>query len=115
MKLSAAFSILVDLRFGIQAAFMPTLYAVLDSPSLLLRPSDFSRIFMANLWATFGNGVDENGRGVKQQLITLNAYGVVLDIGAGQSVFIIISCNNGAHNNLYKAMDTRQIISTRAA
>jgi len=84
MKLSAAFSILIDLRFAIQIAFMPTLYAILDSPSLLLRPSILSRTFMAKLWIVFGNGVDTNGRDVKQQLITPNAYGVVLDIGAGQ-------------------------------
>ena len=115
MKLSAAFSILVDLRIVIQIAFMPTFYAVLGSPSLLLRPRVLSRIFMAKLWIVFGNGVDENGRAVKEQLITPNAYGVVLDIGAGQSVSIIISCNNGVRNNPRKAMDTQQIISTRAA
>jgi len=84
MKLSAAFSILLDLHFAIQIAFMPTLYTVLDSSSLLLRPSVLSRIFMAKLWIVVGNGVDTNGRPVKQQLITPNAYGVVLDIGAGQ-------------------------------
>ena len=83
MKLSAAFSILLALRAMIQVAFMPTFYAVLGSPSVLLRPRVISRIFMAKLWIVFGNGVDENSRAIKQQLITPNAYGVVLDIGAG--------------------------------
>ncbi|KAF9466807.1 hypothetical protein BDZ94DRAFT_1157451 [Collybia nuda] len=83
MKLSAAFSILLDLRVGIQAALLPTLRAIMASPSLIFRPAALSRSFMANLWISFGKGVDENGRAVKIQLITPHAHGVVLDIGAG--------------------------------
>ena len=83
MKLSAALSILSDLRFAIQVAILPTLRAILHSPSLLLRPHALSRTFMANLWVSFGPGSDENGRPTKQRLITPNAYGVVLDLGAG--------------------------------
>ncbi|GLB42905.1 putative methyltransferase domain containing protein [Lyophyllum shimeji] len=83
MRLSAAFSILLDLRFAVQQAFIPTVRAIIRSPSLLLRPRALSRLFMAKLWVTFGEGVDENSRLVKQELITPHAYGVVLDIGAG--------------------------------
>ncbi|OSD00414.1 hypothetical protein PYCCODRAFT_1479292 [Trametes coccinea BRFM310] len=83
MKLSAAFSLLADLRFAIRAAFVPTLSAIFKSPLLLIRPSELSRIFMSHVWTVFGNGVDENARPVKQSLIPGNAYGVVLDLGAG--------------------------------
>ncbi|CDO68528.1 hypothetical protein BN946_scf184998.g25 [Trametes cinnabarina] len=83
MKLSAAFALLADLRFAIQAAFMPTLSAIFRSPSLLVHPREVSRIFMSHVWKVFGNGVDESGRAVKQSLIPGNACGVVLDLGAG--------------------------------
>ncbi|KAI0367926.1 hypothetical protein BV20DRAFT_970034 [Pilatotrama ljubarskyi] len=83
MKLSAAFSLLTDLRLAIGTAFMPTLSALWTSPSLLWHPREISRIFMAHVWKLFGNGVDEGGRPVKQTLIPANAYGVVLDLGAG--------------------------------
>lgn len=83
MKLSVALSILTDLRFAIQVAIFPTLRAILHSPSLLLRPHALSRAFMANLWVAFGPGTDQDGRPTKQRLITPNAYGVVLDLGAG--------------------------------
>lgn len=106
MKLSAAFGILLDLRFAILAAFMPTIRAVIKSPSLLLQPRALSRTFMAKLWALIGNGVDENGRVVKQHLINPNAYGIVLDLGAGKSVSQqhIISPHD---NKPLKVMDTR--------
>jgi hypothetical protein len=39
---------------------------------------------MANVWTLFGDLVDDGARPVKQHLIAQNAYGVVLDIGAGQ-------------------------------
>ena len=40
---------------------------------------------MAHIWVLFGNPTDEGGRSTKEALITPNAYGVVLDIGAGVS------------------------------
>ncbi|KAI8976413.1 S-adenosyl-L-methionine-dependent methyltransferase [Trametes punicea] len=83
MKLSAAFSLLTDLRLAVQAACVPTLSAIFQSPSLLLHPSQISRVFMSHVWKVFGDGVDLNARPVKQSLIPGNAYGVVLDIGAG--------------------------------
>lgn len=53
------------------------------SPSLLLRPIALSRVFFAYVWIPFGVGANENSRADKELLITPNAYGVVLDIGAG--------------------------------
>jgi hypothetical protein len=44
-----------------------------------------SRPFIANVWLTFGKLVDEGGKDVKLNLIPANAYGTVLDIGAGQT------------------------------
>ncbi|KAI0776933.1 S-adenosyl-L-methionine-dependent methyltransferase [Trametes elegans] len=83
MKLSAAFAILIDLRLAVQAALFPTAKAITSSPFLLFRPHEVSRIFMSHVWKTFGEGVNESGRAVKDSLIPRNAYGVVLDIGAG--------------------------------
>ncbi|PPR01765.1 hypothetical protein CVT24_001805 [Panaeolus cyanescens] len=83
MKLVNAFSLLLDLRFAIVSAFIPTLKSVLLNPLLLFRPGQLSRIFMANVWVKFGSGLDEGIREIKRGLIEANAYGVVLDIGAG--------------------------------
>lgn len=84
MKLSAAFSIVFDLITAIRIAFLPTLKAILASPSLLCKPHALSRLFMANIWeGGFGKGTDENARPVKASLIPFNAHGVVLDVGAG--------------------------------
>ena len=67
----------------LQLGFVPTLRAVLRSPTLLLYPSAISRIFMNHVWSAYGDGVDTNSRAVKEGLVTANAQGVVLDIGAG--------------------------------
>ncbi|KAI0808181.1 hypothetical protein C8Q74DRAFT_1189721 [Fomes fomentarius] len=83
MKLSASLAVLDDLRLAFQAAFVPTVIAILKSPRLLIRPHEVSRIFMAHVWRAFGNGTDEGGRPVKEGLIRADASGVVLDIGAG--------------------------------
>lgn len=84
MKLSAALSILTDLRLAVQIALPPTIRAILKSPSLIFQPSAVSRLFMDKLWLVVGPAADEGGSEVKQNLITPNAYGVVLDIGAGE-------------------------------
>ena len=86
MGFSTYFDLIVwQLWFSLRIAFFPTLKAICKSPSLLLRPRDISRIVMAHVWKPFGDGLDENGRSVKQSLIPPNAHGVVLDIGAGTS------------------------------
>jgi len=78
-----AFSLFHDLRLAITASIFPTLRALASEPTLILRPHALSQLIMANVWAALGPGVDEGGRQVKDQLVTLNAYGVVLDVGAG--------------------------------
>ncbi|KAK7457127.1 hypothetical protein VKT23_010427 [Stygiomarasmius scandens] len=83
MKLANAFSVFTDLRSAIKVAFWPTLKAIFARPSLLFQPSLLSRTFMSNVWLVFAGPTDEGGREVKQSLITPNAYGIVLDIGAG--------------------------------
>ncbi|KAF8889420.1 S-adenosyl-L-methionine-dependent methyltransferase [Gymnopilus junonius] len=83
MRLLNAFSFLTDLRLAFFVAIFPTLKALLNQPTLLLRPHALSQVFMSHVWTGFADGTDENGRKVKDGLITPNAYGVVLDIGAG--------------------------------
>jgi len=84
MKLANAFALLTDLRLAISTAIFPTLKSILCQPTLLVKPQEVSRIFMSHVWEAFANGVDEGGSGVKKNLITPNANGVVLDIGAGE-------------------------------
>jgi len=83
MKLSNALSPLTDLRQAIGASLWPTVLEIYNSPSLLLDPAALSRIVMTHVWALFGNPTDEGGRPTKSGLISPNAYGAVLDIGAG--------------------------------
>ena len=85
MKLSAAFALFTDLFLCVRMAVGPTSRAVLSTPSLLLQPMAIRRLLMANIWDAFGDRVDEASRPVKHDLVTRYAYGVVLDIGAGQS------------------------------
>jgi len=87
MKLSNALSPLADLRYAIGASLWPTILDICGSPSLLLRPAALSQVVMAHVWVLFGNPTDEGGRLAKEGLITPNAHGVVLDIGAGMSRF----------------------------
>ncbi|KAH7914917.1 S-adenosyl-L-methionine-dependent methyltransferase [Hygrophoropsis aurantiaca] len=83
MRIKPAFALFEDLQCAVQAAFWPTVMALCQSPSLLFRPAAISRFFMSHVWSAFGNGVDENGREVKDRLIPENAHGVVLELGAG--------------------------------
>ena len=90
MKLAAALSLLQDILEAVPPAVIPTVWAIIQSPSLI-RPSALSRLFFANLWVPLGNGVNENNRAVKESLIIPNAYGVVLDIGAGYGFFATVT------------------------
>jgi ubiquinone/menaquinone biosynthesis C-methylase UbiE len=85
MKLSNAFSLLLDLRLAISVALFPTLKSILGRPSLLIHPQALSRIFFSHVWTGFSAGVDEAGSTSKSRLLTSSAIttGVVLDIGAG--------------------------------
>ena len=84
MKLSSSLGLLIDLRYAIQSAFLPTLRTVWQNPTLILDPQGLSREFMSHVWAVYGSAVDEGGREVKQGLLPKNAQGVVLDVGAGK-------------------------------
>ncbi|KAG1772459.1 hypothetical protein EV702DRAFT_1133990 [Suillus placidus] len=83
MRLDTAFGVVTDLRLGLVGGLWPTILAIWHAPSLLFRPLEISWIFMSHVWDLYGNSVDEAGRGVKKELITPHAYGVVLDLGAG--------------------------------
>ena len=83
MKLSNALSVLNDLRLATSIAILPTLRDVFHDPTLLFKPQALSRVFMAHLWVVVGEGSDTGSRDVKYQLINPNAYGSVLDVGAG--------------------------------
>ncbi|KAJ6581360.1 hypothetical protein B0H19DRAFT_1114850 [Mycena capillaripes] len=82
MKLSAAFSLVSDLRAAFHVATLPTLKAICREPSLVLRPASLSRTFMAAVWTAFAAPTDEGARPAKLTLIPY-ATGAVLDIGAG--------------------------------
>jgi hypothetical protein len=88
MKLTSAFAILIDLRYAIQWAFLPTIQDLWRTPALIFKPAMLSHVFMAHVWVGFGNPTDEGGKAVKLDLITPNAHGTVLDIGAGQTIDI---------------------------
>jgi len=83
MKLSVALSIISRLWEIMGLAFLPTLKAIFNKPSLIFRPSAVSRIFMSHVWMAYADGIDENARPLKTSSITPYAFGIVLDIGAG--------------------------------
>ncbi|EMD35916.1 hypothetical protein CERSUDRAFT_85003 [Gelatoporia subvermispora B] len=84
MKLSISLDLILQLRWAMAIALGPTLRAIWHKPSLLFHSREISRLFMSHIWSSgLGDGIDENARDVKGPLITPNAYGVVLDIGAG--------------------------------
>lgn len=90
MKLSNALSLLTDLRLAITIAILPTLRDVFRNPALLIRPQALSRVFMAHLWVVYGDGSDSRSRDIKHHLINPNAYGSVLDVGAGWYLYFNI-------------------------
>lgn len=99
MKLSSAFGLLTDLRFAIQLALIPTLKAVWYTPTLVLSPAKISRLFFSHVWTTFANGTDENAWPVKAGLIPPNAYGVVLDLGAGSELYLLLRSIRNLHSD----------------
>lgn len=90
MKLRNAFGLLVDLLYAIRVAFIPTVRAITRTPSLLFHPVQISRVFMSYVWSFFGDLINENTREIKNELIPQNAFGVVLDIGAGTPQYISV-------------------------
>ena len=86
MKLAAALNPLWNLCSAIGVIMWPIIMETYKSPSILFRPATLSQIAVAHIWILFGDMRDEAGRPTKQDLITPNAHGVVLDIGAGVSI-----------------------------
>ncbi|KAG8918218.1 hypothetical protein FRC02_002526 [Tulasnella sp. 418] len=91
MKLASAIAPVADLWAAITSALPSTIYSVITNPWLLFQPRELSRTFFSRLWVRFAPLVDEGGREVKKSLITPNARGRILDIGAGHghSVFYL--------------------------
>ncbi|KAH8823158.1 S-adenosyl-L-methionine-dependent methyltransferase [Flagelloscypha sp. PMI_526] len=83
MELIAAFSILQGLYLALAAGILPTLLEILSNKTLLLQPVSLSRVFFTHVWTVFSEGVDKNTGSSKVELITSNAKGRVLDVGAG--------------------------------
>lgn len=111
MKLSSSLGLLTDLRLAIQAALLPTILAILHTPSLILRPHAVSRVFMSHVWsAGFGDGIDQNCRDIKESLIRMNARGVVLDIGAGHGH--TVNYLDRAQVTKYVALEPNQLMHT---
>jgi hypothetical protein len=99
MRLTAACSLLIDIFYVVRSALPATLYAACRSPSILLRPKDLSRIFMANVWVSFADSVDQCGRAVKHALIHEHAQGIVLDLGAGEPINPLSRCTEESQTN----------------
>jgi hypothetical protein len=85
MRFIDSLSILGRMYAAFRFGLFPTLSDVTRSPGLLLSPRELRRVFMAHLWVPLSQGIDENRKAIKGALITPNAHGTVLDIGAGQS------------------------------
>ena len=100
MKLRNALGLADQIRFCIQIALLPTILAIIKTPSLILHPSAVSRVFMAHVWMLFGPGMDENSAEQKRTVITPNASGVVLDIGAGAYRRCVLSHGRAIHTSL---------------
>ena len=84
MKLSNALAMIPHIIGSIQMALWPTLQDLAHEPYLIFSLASIRRIFMAHLWkAGCGDGIDMNESPNRKALITPNANGVVLDVGAG--------------------------------
>jgi hypothetical protein len=86
MRLSKAFAIFSDLWMGVRIAFWPTCVAVWQSPTLLLQPRRLSQTLFTPIWDVLGVFADQACSSVKEKLITPDAYGSVLDLGAGNNL-----------------------------
>jgi len=96
MKLSSNIPLISELIAFTLAGLGPTLKAIVKTPSLLLHPNGLSRLFMSHVWAAYGNSVDEAAQSTKTHLITPNAHGIVLDIGAGMGIYLYFVCQSDA-------------------
>jgi len=83
MKFSNIISLANEVWWCIMTSFRPTLFAIIESPSLLRSPKRISGMSFYNVWKIWGDGANEMSKDLKVALITPHAHGVVLDIGAG--------------------------------
>lgn len=83
MRLSRALSPIPNLWWTLRVSFIPLLRTLLSQPRLLLDPAKMKDLFFEITWRPMGEGIDEGTSELKKELITPNAEGVVLDIGAG--------------------------------
>ena len=77
-------AVLRELYLICAATLIPNLRAILAQPSLVLHPKNLKTVVFSNIWAFMAPSVDEGGRQVKESLIRPNAFGSVLDLGAGE-------------------------------
>ncbi|KAJ6554588.1 S-adenosyl-L-methionine-dependent methyltransferase [Mycena capillaripes] len=85
MKFRAVIDMINRMRQALTFGVPAVVRAIFASPSLVFNPGALSRISMENIWIAFGPGGDEHSRADKKKLITPNARGVVLDLGAAHA------------------------------
>ncbi|EJD00328.1 uncharacterized protein FOMMEDRAFT_111878 [Fomitiporia mediterranea MF3/22] len=85
-----------DVFYCLSIAGLPTLKAIWNKPSLIFNPRQLSQTFMAKVWEPFGDGIDQNSRQEKEDLILPWATGVIFEIGA-------------AHGHLAKYLDKYRV------
>ncbi|PPQ97688.1 hypothetical protein CVT26_001871 [Gymnopilus dilepis] len=108
MKLKAIFEFLNQIWGVTKIGAPPTLKAVLSSPSILLKPTTLSRIFFSHIWAAMTGGMDDWAKELKEEIITPNAEGIVLDIGAGHGHSVLYL--NRAVVNKYIAVEPNALM-----
>ncbi|KAI0782994.1 hypothetical protein C8Q75DRAFT_801008 [Abortiporus biennis] len=81
--LSRNLEFLGQLSFIFHTGLPPTIKTILHRPSMILHPRQIRAEFMLHVWKPFADGMDKWDMDIKKELITSNAKGVVLDIGAG--------------------------------
>lgn len=101
----SSFNLVHDLYLALKFALWPTIRHISTTPSVLFHPAAISRIFFSHVWTAFGAGIDENGAQLRTSLITPNAYGVVLDIGAGEP--FVRSLDHSPCSSHFKGTATR--------
>ncbi|KAG8879823.1 hypothetical protein FRB97_001354 [Tulasnella sp. 331] len=88
MKLSGALAPIWEIKRALSYGFWPTITHIFWHPFILLHPVTLSRLFFAYVWAEYGREPDEGGDEHKKKLLTPNASGIVLDLGAGYGVTV---------------------------
>ncbi|KAG8983876.1 hypothetical protein FRB94_005222 [Tulasnella sp. JGI-2019a] len=88
MKLAAALAPLWEINWAMAYGLLPTILYIIQHPFILIHPVSLSRVFFSYVWVLFGPTSDEEGHDVKTKLLTPNASGVVVDLGAGHGLTV---------------------------